>query len=260
MNNEKHNLIKKLYLEDNLSTTEIGKILGCSSTVPQRILKKYGLTKTISEAKRNKKVGTKQPKDKIIELYLNGLSSIKISEQIGCSKRTVLNILKDSNISRSNKYKRKHEKEDIILKLYLDNKSMLEIVEELKIPYTTINSILKKHSIIRTENKYRIGMNYEDYLKSIPVFKKYKSDVMKITNKQNIELLENSEKRCLSGINGCFHLDHKYSILEGFKNGIKPEIIGNIKNLEFIPWEVNIRKNFNCSITIDELMKHFNGK
>lgn len=254
MNTDKHNLIKKLYLEDNLSTIEIGRLLGCSSTVPQRILKKYGLTKSISEAKKNKKIGSKQPKEKIVELYLSGMSSIKISEQIGCSKRTILNILKDNGINGDNKYSHIHEKEDIILKLYLDNKSMLEIVEELKIPYTTINSILKKHSVIRTENKYRIGMNYEDYLKSIPAFKKYKSDVMKTTSKQNIKLLENNEKRCISGIKGCYHLDHKYSILEGFKNGIEPEIIGNFYNLEFIPWEDNIRKNFNCSITIEELI------
>lgn len=254
MNNEKHNLIKKLYLEDNLSTIEIGEILGCSSTVPQRILKKYGLTKSISDAKKNKKIGTKLPKDKIIEMYLNGLSSVEISKQIGCSKRSVLNVLKDNNINRDNTYQRKHQKEDLILKLYLEGKSMLEIVEEIKVPYTTINTILKKHSIIRSEDKYRIGMGYEEYLKLMPAFKKYKNEVMRITNKQDVKLLENSDKRCLAGIKDCYHLDHKYSILEGFKKGIDTYVIGNIFNLEFIPWEENIRKNFNCSITIEELL------
>ncbi len=43
--------------------------------------------------------------------------------------------------------------------------------------------------------------------------------------------------------------------IEGFRTNIKPEIIGNIKNLEFIPWEENIKKRTKCSITIEELNK-----
>ena len=31
-------------------------------------------------------------------------------------------------------------------------------------------------------------------------------------------------------------------------------IIGNIKNLEFIPWEENVKKRTNCSINITELI------
>lgn len=54
---------------------------------------------------------------------------------------------------------------------------------------------------------------------------------------------------------GNFHLDYKYSILEGYKNNISPEIIGNIKNLEFIPWEENIKKRTKNYITINELIQ-----
>jgi hypothetical protein len=39
-----------------------------------------------------------------------------------------------------------------------------------------------------------------------------------------------------------------------FKHNIKPEIIGNIKNLEFIPWKENLKKRANCSITIEKLI------
>jgi hypothetical protein len=79
--------------------------------------------------------------------------------------------------------------------------------------------------------------------------------VYSITKQQSIHLLDNYEKRNNSGIEGAYHLDHKYSIIEGFRNNIKPEIIGNIKNLEFIPWEENIKKRTKCSITIEELNK-----
>jgi hypothetical protein len=42
--------------------------------------------------------------------------------------------------------------------------------------------------------------------------------------------------------------------MEGFNNNVPAEIIGNIKNLEFIPWEENIKKRTKCSITINELI------
>ena len=57
-----------------------------------------------------------------------------------------------------------------------------------------------------------------------------------------------------SGVNGAYHLDHKFSIIEGFKNNIKPEIIGSINNLEFIPWEENLLKRAKCSITKEQLI------
>ena len=64
----------------------------------------------------------------------------------------------------------------------------------------------------------------------------------------------NYDKRGVSGVEGNYHLDHKYSILEGYKNNISPEVIGNIKNLKFIPWEENIKKRTKNSITINELI------
>jgi hypothetical protein len=85
-------------------------------------------------------------------------------------------------------------------------------------------------------------------------YKKYKNDVTKITRQQSINQLLNYEKRGNSGVEGAYHLDHKYSIVEGFKNGISPEIIGGIKNLEFIPWKENITKRAKCSVTINEII------
>ena len=56
-------------------------------------------------------------------------------------------------------------------------------------------------------------------------------------------------------LDGNFHLDHKFSIVEGFNQNIDPSIIGDIKNLKFIPWEENVKKRTKCSITINELIK-----
>lgn len=80
-------------------------------------------------------------------------------------------------------------------------------------------------------------------------FKKYRRKVYYWTSKNDLTQLENHEKRSLLG----YHLDHKYSITEGFKNKVPPKVIGSIYNLEFIPCNVNTSKGTRCSITLKEL-------
>ena len=75
-----------------------------------------------------------------------------------------------------------------------------------------------------------------------------------MSNQQPIENLPNCNKRGKSGIYGVYHLDHKFSIMVGFINKIDYNIIGNINNLEFIPWEDNIKKRTKCSINKKQLI------
>lgn len=76
--------------------------------------------------------------------------------------------------------------------------------------------------------------------------------VKRYTSRQDISTLPNYEKRGRAGKNSnSFHLDHRYSIFDGFNNKVPPEIIGNIKNLEFIPWHTNVKKNHKSSITLN---------
>ncbi len=51
------------------------------------------------------------------------------------------------------------------------------------------------------------------------------------------------------------HLDHKYSISEGFRYNIPVYIISSYHNLEIIRGFDNIRKGSSCSITKEELIK-----
>ena len=252
---ERDELIKKMYVEDKLSTTKIGEILNLSNVIIGKILNKFGVIRTISDAKVGVKLGTKLPEQNIITDYLNGESSIKITKKYNISKRSVLNVLVANNINRDNKYEYLNEYINEMRELYLSGKSMNEISNILDVSYSTINSNLHKLGIVRTENRFGLGIDYNEWLKTLTVYEKYRCDVRKITNKQPIEQLENFNKRGLSGINGAYQLDHKFSILEGFKQGISPEIIGNINNLEFIPWEENNIKKDKCSITESELLK-----
>lgn len=74
-------------------------------------------------------------------------------------------------------------------------------------------------------------------------YKSYCAEVTKITKAQDLSLLENFDKpRGLCGVDGAYQLDHKISKHEGFAKGIPAEVIGDITNLQFIPWEANRSK------------------
>lgn len=87
----------------------------------------------------------------------------------------------------------------------------------------------------------------------VPVYEKYKR---KIEYQTQISLREYGDligydpsKRKIK----LFHVDHKFSIINGFRNSIPSEKIGLICNLQFITCNENWTKNHNNSITSDEL-------
>lgn len=83
----------------------------------------------------------------------------------------------------------------------------------------------------------------------------YRLNVWRITNKQDLESLEDFDKRGRIDLNSdAYHIDHKFSIREGFEESIPPEIIGSLRNLEMIPGRKNCSKNSKCSITKEELL------
>lgn len=90
-------------------------------------------------------------------------------------------------------------------------------------------------------------------------FTLYSRIVDRITNKQNLISLKNFDKRGRVDMNPeAYHLDHKFSIYEGFKQNIPPYIIGDICNLEMLDaYHNSCIKNKKCSITEDELIESF---
>lgn len=50
-----------------------------------------------------------------------------------------------------------------------------------------------------------------------------------------------------------YHVDHKYSIWEGFNAGIPEHIMNNPVNLEILPARTNSSKGARCSLTLEEL-------
>lgn len=74
----------------------------------------------------------------------------------------------------------------------------------------------------------------------------YRREVSKITNSQDLNSLENFEKRGHQNKPGRYAIDHKISVMYGFKNSISPEIIGGIDNLQMLTHAENSAKGKEC--------------
>jgi len=74
-------------------------------------------------------------------------------------------------------------------------------------------------------------------------FELYSKMVRRFTEQNDLTILKDFEKRSKD-----FHVDHRFSILEGFKNNIPPYIIGSLDNLEILSRENNSRKWVKCSV------------
>lgn len=82
---------------------------------------------------------------------------------------------------------------------------------------------------------------------------KYYDDVWKETNK-NSKFVKDIDKR-----SNTFHLDHKFSIIEGYRQNVSYKIIGALCNLEIIPAKENCSKKSKCSISIDQLKEDYHA-
>jgi hypothetical protein len=85
----------------------------------------------------------------------------------------------------------------------------------------------------------------------------YYNAVKLVTNKNWYEHFYDINPNKLERSNQ-LHLDHIYSISEGFKNNIPVEVIGHWTNLRLIPKIENSSKGSKCHKTIEELFEDYN--
>ena len=89
-------------------------------------------------------------------------------------------------------------------------------------------------------------------------YREYHDKVVKITNKQDLSTLTNIEKRGVIGKDeDAYHVDHIFSIYDGFMNDVPADVIGNICNLQCIPGLINITKRNDSWITLKELYDRY---
>ena len=87
--------------------------------------------------------------------------------------------------------------------------------------------------------------------------KEYYNAVKLVTNKNWYEHFYDINPNKLERSNQ-LHLDHIYSISEGFKNNIPVEVIGHWTNLRLIPKIENSSKGAKCHKPIEELFEDYN--
>lgn len=266
-----------LYINEKLSSKEAGKLLGIHKGTIIAMVRRRGF--------EIRPRGFRElPVKEIINLYTKDKKTLtKIMEMFKVSYRIIKRLLNDNNVkTRSAGGWKKgliNPKTEDIKRTYLAGNNASETARINGVSPCCVLTILNKYNIERHSIKFmwerlvktirkkrengdydesyirRYGVPYRDMTAYWESLKDYKKLVMFVTRKQNIKTLKNYEKRGSFRQKGAYHLDHKFSIAEGFKQGILPEIIGNINNLEFIPWKENIKKKRKCSILLDNLME-----
>jgi len=114
--------------------------------------------------------------------------------------------------------------------------------------YECSNSSKITKSKMTASRRANGGWRSEDEISDYSV---YTSLIEFFTSKQKIYNLPNVENRGKCGVEGAYQLDHIISKKEGFKRSILPHIIGDIKNLQIIPWEQNQKKRDQCYSIIE---------
>jgi len=136
-------------------------------------------------------------------------------------------------------------------KIKLSNKKTYEILPEAWLQ-ATLNSPewriqLKQSAIRRIETN--TGMTYDEYLAQLSEKEQYYREVRYYTNLNDPIMISGYDSK-----NKNYHVDHIYSIIDGWYNKISPKIIGHNVNLRFIPAKENQSKNKKSHISKEDLI------
>ena len=88
-------------------------------------------------------------------------------------------------------------------------------------------------------------------------FYRYKAVVTYITEQHRSEITD-GYKTGLAGVKGAYHIDHIFSIMQGYKASVSPLLIGSNYNLQMMPWKENLSKHGSCNITLTALLEKAN--
>jgi hypothetical protein len=143
--------------------------------------------------------------------------------------------------SKKNHWANKTEEEANIVK----NKT----VSSLKQYYDSM-SVDEKRELGKSISERMIKFGYATPIEERDAFEEYRNKVYSESKRYDLTSLENFDKRGPLS----YHIDHKYSVFQGFKEGVSHEIIGHICNLEMLTYDQNTSKRSNCSITLENLL------
>jgi hypothetical protein len=59
----------------------------------------------------------------------------------------------------------------------------------------------------------------------------------------------------LCGVENAHQIDHKFSIMHGYKQKVSPCVLGHLANLQIKPWKDNLSKHSRSDISLDEILR-----
>ena len=221
----------------------------------QTLLNKYNTLDTFSlndgHAKANSKEGRQKAKETLKQNY-NVTSTFALEKTKESIKKTCLEHFGVESAAKSEIVKNKVK--ETCLKKY-GKLSFLQTPEYKEKAKKTNLEKYGSEYYLSSEARRKLfeELGYQNLAENIMDYDKYARQVWKYTNKQDLKSLKNFDKRGITS----YHVDHKFSIFEGFKRGILPSIIGDISNLEMLPYKDNTSKGKNCSKTEEQLFNDY---
>jgi hypothetical protein len=178
------------------------------------------------------------------ELNPSKIDNVKVKKNQAIINETYIeNICKEKNFSLVDIIKIDGKRSEFTIKCnndHISNKKYLNFTRKNKIfncarcYYNSIGLMLSDEELLKYEN--------------------YKKQVRALTAKTYRLHKEYINPDNLVNGKNDYHIDHKYSVVEGFKNNISVNIISSKENLEMLKSNDNLSKQGRCSITLNELL------
>jgi hypothetical protein len=188
----------------------------------ETIIKKYGVD-NVSKSKE------------IIEKIRNRMYEI--------DPDTGLTILETSSLKREQTYLEKFG-----FKYYFQTEEFKEKYKSKMIKLYGSDNYFSSDEFFKIVGRSRVENKTEFY--------KYRQRVKSITEKvfkKNFDLISNLFFRGKE-----YHLDHIYSVYDGFINNVEPEIISSLPNLQLIKKSVNLKKSSTSWQSLEQLLYLYN--
>jgi hypothetical protein len=119
-----------------------------------------------------------------------------------------------------------------------------------------VDNIAKVPEFFEKGKQTRIALGYERHPDQKADVEKYYLKVWEFSNKAFKEHYYDFTKNETIKRGSEYHLDHIYSVHQGFIDNIPPYIIGHKNNLRLLSASENSRKNKRCDITIEEILNN----
>lgn len=220
--------IINLYLKQQKNCPEIAKIFKVDKSCIVRNLKKWNVKI------RPRKIFSEKNHKKIINLYNRYKSALKVSEKLGVSEPTILEIIKKYNIPVYGNFKRNHLIENAI-EYYKQTKSLSKVNKKFGFDIRYFKKILQKNNIPLFYEDKLIRYNYETKtLELMENFEEVKRVFEKTKNVCEVLKIFNCKR---SNFNtACKHHNYNIKLIIGRKNNFqlfnkhKNEIIKEYRN------------------------------